>query len=226
MAKKDLAQKYGIKLNDYQMDEINLDENPYKFEGTFKEFYGLVSEGRIKLLKQGNYNYGISVSGYVTIEADNLAGRAFAQVYTYSQVMKYVEIANGLISLNLIPEVISEDPLRIKVLGDKILDENLNEVEPEVKVNPQTGEVVTADLDDELTFTIDGIVYHIVNNPSTSARDGKYHPMIARLDGEEVPNRKEIARQFLRDYGYTEADFAYPVNTAALEKEVARILGE
>lgn len=222
MAKKDLAQKYGIKLNDYQMDEINLDQNPYKFEGTFKEFYGLVSEGRIKLIKQGSCNYGISVGGYDTIEADNLAGEAFNRVYNYSQVRKYVEIATGLISLNLIPEVISEDPLRIKVLGDKILDENLNEVEPEVKVNPQTGELLNTDSDDEPTFTIDDVEYHIIDNPNRT--DGRYHPMIARTDGEEVPNRKEIARRFLSRYGYDGNDFNHP--TGYLERQVARILGE
>lgn len=213
-----LAEKYGIQKGK-EVEAISLNENPYKFEGTFKEFYELVAGGRVKALKQYGNIVGISVGGYETIEADNLAGKAFAEAYGPMQAMHYLELATQLVEANLIPNIISENPLRLTILNGLVtLDENLNEVK-EATTNTET----TTDSKDP-TFTIDGVEYHIVDNPNRN--DGYRHPMIARVDGEPVPNRKEIARQFLRGYGYDDADFAYPVNTEDLERKVERILGE
>ena len=215
-----LAEKYGIQKGK-EVEAISLNENPYKYEGTFKEFYGLVAAGKVKALKQYGTTVGISVGGYDTIEADNLAGKAFADAYNPMQVMHYLEVATQFVEANLIPNIISENPLRCKILNGRVtLDENLNEVE---EATTNTGTETTTD-SEEPTFTIDGIVYHIVDNPNR--HDGYRHPMIARVDGEPVPNRKEIARQFLRGYGYDDEDFAYPVNTEDLERKVERILGE
>ena len=48
------------------------------------------------------------------------------------------------------------------------------------------------------SFTVDGIDYCIVRNPYTNG------PMIARIDGALVGNRKEICRRFLRQHGWTD----------------------
>ena len=211
-----LAEKYGIQPK--EVATINLNENPYEFEGSFKEIYNLMAEGRLKLLKRDGYVIGGSVSGYGTIEEDNLAGEAFMKAYICKPLMAYVNLATQLVEANLIPEVVSEDPLRVTVLNGLVtLDINGEEVND---VDATDGAETKAK-----TFTIDGIEYCIVNNPITSDRDGRYHPMIARVDGKEIPNRKEIARRYLEDWGYTEEDFC-GCNTASLEKEVARILGE
>lgn len=212
-----LAEKYGIQSNT-KVEEIDLNKNPYKFEGTFKEIYNLMAEGKLKLLKQDGYVVGGSVSGYDTAEEDNLAGEAFNEAYWNKPVMAYVNLATQLVEANLIPEIISEDPLRVTILNGLVtLDINGEEVND---VDATDGCETKAN-----TFTIDGVEYCITNNPITSERDGRFHPMIARVDGKEIPNRKEIARQYLEQWGYTEEDFC-GCNTAMLEKEVARILGE
>ena len=186
-----LAEKYGIQKGK-EVEAISLNENPYKFEGTFKEFYELVAGGRVKALKQYGRTVGISVGGYETIEADNLAGKAFAETYGQMQAMKYLDLATQLVEANLIPTIVSENPLRITILNGLVtLDENLNEIKEATK-EPEYDEE-TGELKENPTFTIDGVEYHIVDNPNR--HDGYRHPMIARVDGEPVPNRKEIARQ-------------------------------
>jgi len=208
-----LAEKYGIQKGK-EVEAISLNENPYKFEGTFKEFYELVAGGRVKALKQYGTTVGISVGGYDTIEADNLAGKAFAEAYGPMQAMRYLDLATQLVEANLIPNIISENPLRITILNGMVtLDENLNEVKEATK---NTGTETITD-SEEPTFTIDGIVYHIVDNPIT----GK--PMIARVDGEKVTSRRAVAIEYLLTQGY---DLAHIENkkTSWLEREVANTI--
>lgn len=212
-----LAEKYGIQSNT-KVEEINLNQNPYKYEGTFKEFYGLVASGKVKTLKQNGIICGISVGGYDTIEADNLAGKAFAEAYEPYQTMIYMDLATQLIEANLIPNIISEHPLRVTILNGLV---TLNEYGEEINLKE---EKEPDNATGRPTFKVGGVEYTIIENPNISAPG--HHPMIARVDGQAIPNRKEIARQFLRGYGYTDEDFAYPVNTEDLERKVERILGE
>lgn len=212
-----LAEKYGIQSNT-KVEEINLNQNPYKFEGTFKEFYGLVASGQVKALTQYGMTVGISVGGYDTIEADNLAFKAFAEAYEPRQAMVYLNLATELVEANLIPNIISENPLRVTILNGLVtLNEYGEEINPKEEKEPDNK-------DGRPTFEVDGVEYTIIENPNISAPG--HHPRIARVDGQAVPNRKEVARQFLRGYGYTDEDFAYPVNTEDLERKVERILGE
>lgn len=129
-----LKDKYGIQGTG-KVEEINLNENPYTFEGTFKEFYGLVASGRVKALKQNDSIVGISVSGYDTVEEDNLAGEAFGKAYNGYQALRYLDLATQLIEANLIPTIVSEDPLRITILNGLVtLNEYGEEVKEEIKV--------------------------------------------------------------------------------------------
>lgn len=138
-----LAEKYGIQKGS-RVEEINLGENPYKFEGTFKEFYELVAGGRVKALKQYGRVTGISVGGYDTIEADNLALEAFGKAYDGYKALQYLELANQLIEANLIPNIVSESPLRIEILNGLVtLDQYGNEVakpKPNVERAPEMPE--------------------------------------------------------------------------------------
>ena len=214
-----LKDKYGIQGTG-KVEEINLNENPYTFEGTFKEFYDLVAGGRVKALRQNGFIMGISVGGYDTVEQDSLACEAFGRAYSVHKALRYLDLATQLIEANLIPTVVSEDPLRITILNGLV---TLNEYGEEVKEETPVAENVNvAQTEAGPTFTVDDVEYHIIDNPNRT--DGRYHPMIARTDGEEVPNRKEIARRFLSGYGYDDNDFNHP--TGYLERQVARILGE
>lgn len=214
-----LKDKYGIQGTG-KVEEINLNENPYTFEGTFKEFYGLVAGGRVKALRQNGFIMGISVGGYDTIEQDSLASEAFGRAYSVHKALRYLDLATQLIEANLIPTIVSEDPLRITILNGLV---TLNEYGEEVlEETPVAENVNVAQTEVGPTFTVDDVEYHIIDNPNRT--DGRYHPMIARVDGEEVPNRKEIARRFLSGYGYDGNDFNHP--TGYLERQVARILGE
>jgi len=123
-----LAEKYGIQSNT-KVEEINLNQNPYEFKGTFKELYDLVAAGRVKALKKYDQVVGISVSGYETTEADNLAGEAFMRAYGPITAMMYFNLATQLVEANLIPTVISEDPLRVTILNGLV---TLNEYGEEV----------------------------------------------------------------------------------------------
>ena len=203
-----LAEKYGIQKGK-EVEAISLNENPYKFEGTFKEFYELVASGRVKALKQYGTTVGISVGGYETIEADNLAGKAFAEAYGPMQAMRYLNLATQLVEANLIPTVISENPLKITILNGLVtLDEYGNEIKEAVK------EETTTATDTGVVFTVDDVDYEIVDNPIT----GK--PMIARVDGEKVTSRRAVAIEYLLTQGY---DLARIENkkTSWLEREVA-----
>ena len=67
------------------------------------------------------------------------------------------------------------------------------------------------------TFTVDEIEYKIVRNPYTNG------PMIARVDGFSVPNRKEICRKFLRKHGWTDSMFGDRI-TNDLERQINNIV--
>ena len=205
-----LAEKYGIQKGK-EVESINLNENPYKFEGTFKEFYGLVASGKVKALKQYGTTVGISVGGYDTIEADNLAGKAFAEAYGPMQAMRYLDLATQLVEANLIPTIVSENPLKITILNGLVtLDEYGNEIKEAVKEETTT-------TDNGVVFTVDDVDYEIVDNPIT----GK--PMIARVDGEKVTSRRAVAIEYLLTQGY---DLARIENkkTSWLEREVANTI--
>ena len=68
------------------------------------------------------------------------------------------------------------------------------------------------------TFIVDGIEYHIVRNPNTKG------PMIARVDGLSIKNRKEICRIFLRAHGWTDDMMPNKVITNTLERRVNDIV--
>ena len=111
-----LAEKYGIQKT-VEVGSIDLNQNPYTFEGTFMEIYNLVAQGRLHLLKQGNMVVGGSITGYDTIEQDNLAGAAFMQAFMFKPLMEYLELAVALVEASLIPELVSETPFRISILN-------------------------------------------------------------------------------------------------------------
>lgn len=68
------------------------------------------------------------------------------------------------------------------------------------------------------TFELDNIEYCIVRNPYTNG------PMIARVDGLPINNRKEICRRFLRLHGWTDDMMPNKVITNTLEREINKIL--
>lgn len=211
-----LAEKYGIQKGK-EVESINLNENPYSFEGTFKEFYGLVASGKVKALKQGGAIVGISVGGYDTVEADNLAGKAFAEAYGPMQAMRYLDLATQLVEANLIPTIVTENPLRISILNGLVtLDEYGNQV-PEENTDHAEYDGETGELKENTEFTVDDVDYEIVDNPIT----GK--PMIARVDGEKVTSRRAVAIEYLLTQGY---DLARIENkkTSWLEREVANTI--
>ena len=69
----------------------------------------------------------------------------------------------------------------------------------------------------ESSFTVDGIEYHMVRNPYTNG------PMIARVDGFDIENRKEICRIILLANGWTKAMFGDKI-TNELERQVSKLL--
>lgn len=68
------------------------------------------------------------------------------------------------------------------------------------------------------TFKLDDVEYCIVRNPYTNG------PMIARVDGLPIENRKEICRRFLRLHGWTDEMMPNKVITNTLEREINKIL--
>ena len=66
-------------------------------------------------------------------------------------------------------------------------------------------------------FNINGIEYCITRNPYTNG------PMIARTDGIQIENRKEICRIFLRSQGWSEEMFGDRI-TNDLERQINKIL--
>ena len=68
------------------------------------------------------------------------------------------------------------------------------------------------------TFKLDNVEYCIVRNPYTNG------PMIARVDGLPIENRKEICRRFLRLHGWTDEMMPNKVITNTLEREINKIL--
>lgn len=68
------------------------------------------------------------------------------------------------------------------------------------------------------TFFVDEIEYTIVINPHTSG------PMIARVDGLKIENRKEICRRFLLKHGWTYDMMPNEVNTNTLERRIDEII--
>lgn len=67
-----------------------------------------------------------------------------------------------------------------------------------------------------LKFIINNIEYQFTKNNSNNH-------IIERVDGIPIDNRKEVARQFLRNYGYDESFFKNQI-TNALERKVYKIL--
>ena len=222
-----LAERYGLQTNQNTIKEIDLSKVENPFKGNFQEIYELVRDGKVKKLSNG----GISVTMTNDIEEDNKLGYAFQRTYgcRVYELMKYLDLAEMLVTSGIIPQEITGEgrTLKVKILNDKYLDINGDEVD-----EPETEDEVREDCDsdeeeltEDYTFEIDGVEYKIVNNPVTSERDGRYHPMIARVDGEAISNRKEIARQYLREQGWTDDDFD-GCNTGTLERYVFEDLSE
>ena len=222
-----LAERYGLQTNQNTIKEIDLSKVENPFKGNFQEIYELVRDGKVKKLSNG----GISVTMTNDIEEDNKLGYAFQRTYgcRVYELMKYLDLAEMLVTSGIIPQEITGEgrTLKVKILNDKYLDINGDEVD-----EPETEDEVREDCDsdeeeltEDYTFEIDGVEYKIVNNPVTSERDGRYHPMIARVDGEAISNRKEIARQYLREQGWTDDDFD-GCNTGTLERYVYEDLSE
>lgn len=67
------------------------------------------------------------------------------------------------------------------------------------------------------TFVVDNVEYKIVRNPHTAG------PMIARVDGLAIENRKEICRRFLRTHGWTDDMFGNKI-TNELERQINKII--
>ena len=135
-----LAEKYGIQKT-VEVGSIDLNQNPYTFEGTFMEVYNLVAEGRLQLLKQGNMVVGGSVTGYDTVEQDNLAGMAFTQAFMFKPLMEYLELAVSLVEANLIPELVSETPFRISILNGLVKLDLMGREAPDVEEDPEDEDV-------------------------------------------------------------------------------------
>lgn len=68
-------------------------------------------------------------------------------------------------------------------------------------------------------FIIDNVEYVITRNPYTNG------PMISRVDGILIDNRKEICRRFLRNYGWTDEMFQNRI-TNDLERKINQILSD
>lgn len=68
-----------------------------------------------------------------------------------------------------------------------------------------------------MNFIYDNVEYTIGVNPKTKG------PMLVRVDGLEIPNRKEICREFLRFFGWSEDQFADRI-TNDLERKIKNIL--
>lgn len=68
------------------------------------------------------------------------------------------------------------------------------------------------------TFKLDNVEYCIVRNPYNNG------PMIARVDGLHIENRKEICRRFLRLHGWTDEMMTNKVITNTLERKINNIL--
>lgn len=66
-------------------------------------------------------------------------------------------------------------------------------------------------------FNVNSIDYQIIRNPYTNG------PMIARVDGLSIENRKEICRIFLRNHGWTDDMFGNKI-TNDLERQINKIL--
>ena len=60
---------------------------------------------------------GGSITGYDTIEQDNLAERAFMEAFGCKPLMQFVDLAVALVEANLIPTMVSEAPFKISILN-------------------------------------------------------------------------------------------------------------
>lgn len=69
------------------------------------------------------------------------------------------------------------------------------------------------------TFKIAGVEYYISKNPHNGC------PMVARVDGRQVDNRKDVCRKFLRLHNWTTNMFGSKT-TQELEREVNKILNK
>ena len=68
-----------------------------------------------------------------------------------------------------------------------------------------------------MNFIYDNVEYTLGINSHTKG------PMLVRVDGLEIPNRKEICREFLRFFGWSEDQFADRI-TNDLERKIKGIL--
>ena len=68
-----------------------------------------------------------------------------------------------------------------------------------------------------MKFIYDNVEYTIGTNPHTNG------PMLIRVDGQEIPNRKEICREFLRFLGWSEDQFKDRI-TNDLERKISNFL--
>ena len=71
----------------------------------------------------------------------------------------------------------------------------------------------------EKTFVFDNVEYKIVRNPSSKAL------MIARVDGLQIENRKDVCRRFLRTYGW-DNDMFRNKTTNDLERQINKIIND
>lgn len=141
-----LAEKYGIQKV-VEVGSIDLNQNPYTFEGTFMEIYNLVAQGRLHLLKQGNMVVGGSITGYDTVEQDNLAERAFMEAFGCKPLMQYVDLAVALVEANLIPTMVSETPFRISILNGLVKLDLMGRQVDDFEDDPEEEEVYTSETD-------------------------------------------------------------------------------
>lgn len=142
-----LAEKYGIQKV-VEVGSIDLNQNPYTFEGTFMEIYNLVAQGRLHLLKQGGMVVGGSITGYDTVEQDNLAERAFMEAFGCKPLMQYVDLAVALVEANLIPTMVSERPFTISILNGLVKLDLMGREVDEVEDDPEVEDAPEARADD------------------------------------------------------------------------------
>lgn len=142
-----LAEKYGIQKV-VEVGSIDLNQNPYTFEGTFMEIYNLVAQGRLHLLKQGGMVVGGSITGYDTVEQDNLAERAFMEAFGNKPLMQYVDLAVALVEANLIPTMVSERPFTISILNGLVKLDLMGREVDEVEDDPEVEDAPEARADD------------------------------------------------------------------------------
>ena len=139
-----LAEGLGIVPNntiiDKEVDLNNLNNNP--FNGTFKQVYDLVLEGKMVSLTRDGQVIGVDVKapeGYTDSEANYYYDKA----YGYVKGTYYPLLAMQLFTANLIPQEIVNDGtsnLKVRVLNNTWLDMYGDETTPPEPVETSQGE--------------------------------------------------------------------------------------